>query len=90
MSDVAERIARCFGSNLRRCRKRAGLSQEVVALRASLHRTEIRLLERGERTPRLDTALKLASAVEAELDELIAGICWQPGTSHLGSFKLGD
>lgn len=87
MSEASERIAGCFGSNLRRCRRRAGLSQEAVAIRASLHRTEVGLLERGERIPRIDTAIKLASAVEAEFGDLIAGICWHPGESHTGSFE---
>lgn len=87
MSEPGERIARCFGANLRRCRRRAALSQEAVAIRASLHRTEIGLLERGERIPRIDTAIKLASAVDAGFSELIAGIDWRPGESHPGSFE---
>lgn len=53
-------VARQFGKNLHRERKRAGLSQEEVGFRASLHRTEIGLLERGARTPRIDTLVKLA------------------------------
>lgn len=89
MSEADGDIAARFGSNLRRCRKRADLSQEVVAIRASLHRTEISLLERGERTPRLDTALKLASAADSNLGELTAGIAWRPGENQPGRFELG-
>jgi transcriptional regulator with XRE-family HTH domain len=55
---------------------------------ASLHRTEISLLERGMRLPRIDTAIKLASALEIPLDELIKGIGWQSGSTNLGAFKL--
>lgn len=43
-------VAEHFGHNLRRARKQAGLSQEELAVRASLHRTEIGLVERGERS----------------------------------------
>lgn len=43
MIDFAAR----FGDNLARCRKRADLSQDELALVASLHRTEISNLERG-------------------------------------------
>ncbi len=56
-------VAVRFGENLSRARKRAGMSQEEAGIRASLHRTEIGLLERGERVPRIDTAIKLAGAV---------------------------
>lgn len=81
-------VATQFGANLARARRRAGLSQEEAAVRASIHRTEVGLLERGERTPRIDTALKLAGALEVELEELLEGIRWKPGEVQLGSFKL--
>jgi transcriptional regulator with XRE-family HTH domain len=84
----SEALARRFGANLARERKRAGLSQEEVGYRASLHRTEIGLLERGERTPRIDTALKLAGALEVGVDELVEGIEWSPGSVTPGGFSL--
>lgn len=56
-------IAERFGQNLRLCRRRAGLLQEAVGLLASIHRTEVGLLERGERTPRIDTLVKVAGPV---------------------------
>jgi transcriptional regulator with XRE-family HTH domain len=52
-----------FGGNLRRVRRREGLSQEQLASRASLHRTEIGRLERGERVCRIDTLVRLAGAM---------------------------
>jgi transcriptional regulator with XRE-family HTH domain len=79
-------IAARFGVNLRRARKDAGLSQEEAGIRASLHRTEIGLLERGERIPRIDTAIKLAGAVGVSLSELAAGIEWSPGSARPGRF----
>ncbi len=79
-------IAECFGANLLRARKRRGVSQEVLAVRASLHRTEIGLLERGERLPRIDTAIKLAGALDTAPDELLAGIVWEPGETLPGRF----
>ncbi len=69
-------VPRRFGQNLARCRKRSGLSQEDVAFRAGLHRTEIGMLERGTRTPRIDTLVKLAGAVEVDPWELLDGIKW--------------
>jgi DNA-binding XRE family transcriptional regulator len=40
------KVERQFAANLLACRKRAGLSQETLGFRTSLHRTEIGLLER--------------------------------------------
>jgi transcriptional regulator with XRE-family HTH domain len=73
-----------FAANLRRQRRRAGLSQEAVGFRAELHRTQIGLLERGARMPRIDTLVKLAGALGCDPDDLIAGIEWQPGQVQVG------
>jgi transcriptional regulator with XRE-family HTH domain len=53
-----------LGSNLRRRRREAGLSQERLAELCDLHRTEIGLLERGGRSPRLDTLVPLVRGLE--------------------------
>jgi helix-turn-helix protein len=42
-------VADQFGANLALCRKRAKLSQEELAVMASLHRTAVGQIERGER-----------------------------------------
>jgi DNA-binding XRE family transcriptional regulator len=81
-------IAKHIGANARRYRARAGLSQEQAAIRASLHRTEIGLLERGERCPRIDTVVKLAAAVGTTVADLLDGIAWEPGESRPGSFRV--
>jgi transcriptional regulator with XRE-family HTH domain len=81
-------IATRFGENLTRCRRDAGLSQEELGVRASLHRTEIGLLERGERLPRIDTVIKLAGALSIPPAELIEGIDWAPGSTTSGAFSV--
>jgi transcriptional regulator with XRE-family HTH domain len=81
-------IAERFGKNLVRARKRAGMSQEEVGIRAALHRTEIGLLERGERLPRIDTMVKLAGALGVPPVDLVAGIGWEPGDMTRGNFKV--
>jgi len=73
-------VARCFGSNMRRARKRVDISQEALGFRAGLHRTEVGLLERGERVPRIDTLMKLACALGVKVDcRLLDGISWSSG-----------
>jgi transcriptional regulator with XRE-family HTH domain len=70
-----------FAANLRRARTVAGISQEELGDRCNLHRTEISLLERAGREPRLGTIVKLAGALETTPGELCAGISWVP-SSH--------
>lgn len=80
-------VAAQFGVNLVRCRRVAGMSQDELSVRASVHRTEISQLERGLRLARVDTIAKLCSSLEADPGELLAGITWEPGESRRGHFK---
>jgi transcriptional regulator with XRE-family HTH domain len=68
-----------FGRNLARCREGADVSQEELGFRASIHRTEVSLLERGERMPRVDTAMRIAGSLGISLDDLVTGMEWRPG-----------
>jgi transcriptional regulator with XRE-family HTH domain len=67
-----------FAVNLRRARKAAGVSQEDLAERCEIHRTEVSLLERGGREPRLGTLVKLATALDTTPEVLCSGIAWDP------------
>lgn len=69
-----------FAANLRRARTKAGISQEELGDRCDLHRTEISLLERAGREPRLATILKLAGSLETTPAELCAGMAWSSGS----------
>ena len=63
-----------FAANLKRCRKRAGMSQEALGYECGLHRTEISLLERSGRAPRLWTIVQLARGLKITAAELLDGI----------------
>ncbi len=65
-----------FSINLKKARQRAKIAQEELGFRCDLHRTEISLLERGGREPRLGTIIKLASALDVSPEELCTGISW--------------
>jgi transcriptional regulator with XRE-family HTH domain len=87
-SEVAER----FGVNLRRLRIKANLSQERLALLAGLHRTEVSLLERGRREPRIGTVVRLAGPLEVSSNDLLDGLAWlgRPDKPRDGAFYVGD
>lgn len=76
MKQRDETVAKQLGRNLFLARRRVGLSQESLAKLCGLHRTEISLVEKGGRTPRVDTLIKLASSVEVDVEELLKGIAW--------------
>jgi transcriptional regulator with XRE-family HTH domain len=64
-----------FAENLRRYRDLSGLSQEALADACDLHRTEISLLERSKRSPRLETIVILSRGLGlSSASELIDGI----------------
>jgi transcriptional regulator with XRE-family HTH domain len=83
-------IATRFGRNLARCRRQADMSQEELGVLASLHRTEIGMLERGTRLARIDTLIKLAGALEVPPGELLDGLDWSPGGPRIGQFRVRD
>jgi transcriptional regulator with XRE-family HTH domain len=86
---VDREAARRLGKNLWRARRRAGYSQEELGSLACLHRTEVGMVENGERLPRIDTLMKLAAALEVRLETLVEGIEWlPPGPPAQGSFAI--
>jgi transcriptional regulator with XRE-family HTH domain len=77
MSEIPQPSGR-FAANMRRLRRVAGISQEELAFRSSLHRTQISLLENGHRMPRVHTLVCLAGALGVTPNDLLDGITWEP------------
>jgi predicted ATPase/DNA-binding XRE family transcriptional regulator len=66
-----------FGEELRRLRRRSGLSQETLAARAGLSPEAVSLLERGRRSPRVTTMRLLADGLslpESDRSALFASV----------------
>lgn len=86
---VDREAAKRLGENLWSARRRAGYSQEDLGALACLHRTEVGMVESGQRLPRIDTLMKLAAALEVRLEALVEGIEWlPPGPPAQGSFAV--
>ena len=64
-------VRRLVGSNLRRYRKAAGLSQEELAHQARLDRTYVSGMERGVRNPTVLVLQDLASALDIRAADLL-------------------
>ncbi len=63
-------ISKELGQKIRKVRENKGLSQEKVALEASLNRAYIGYIERGERNPSIKTVSKIARVLKTPLYEL--------------------
>lgn len=59
-----------MGENIRKYRKKLGLSQEDLADKARLHRTYIGGVERGERNITLDSMQQIANALGIKVADL--------------------
>jgi len=78
MEPSAEFVAAIVGPRIRRIRRGQELSQEALADYAEIHRTQISLIEHGERLPRIDTVIKLAGGLLVPPCEMLDGILWEP------------
>jgi transcriptional regulator with XRE-family HTH domain len=87
--NINREAARRLGKNLWLARRRAGYTQEELGVLCSLHRTEIGMVEKGERLPRVDTLMKLASVLDVRVEKLVEGIEWiPPGPPASGTFAV--
>jgi transcriptional regulator with XRE-family HTH domain len=77
-----------FATNLRQARTKVGISQEELGNRCELHRTEISLLERAGREPRLSTIVKLAGSLDTTPGALCTGVTWQPAKRRFDVKRL--
>mgnify|MGYP001617061144 FL=1 len=63
-----------LSKNLKKFRKKKGLSQDRLAKLADIANNTIIKIEQGENiNPRLDTLEKIAKALEVKVDDLING-----------------
>jgi transcriptional regulator with XRE-family HTH domain len=80
-------VRKVFSERLVEARKAVGISQEELANRCGLHRTEISLLERQGREPRAGTLVKLASALGVPPEQLCKGLAWDVKRQRFKSKK---
>lgn len=73
-----------FAANLLRCRKRAGLTQEEVAIRASISRDAVNKYERQVNVPTLDIVVRLGGALSIPPADLLDGIAYRPSFVGMG------
>jgi len=70
-ASLREAIAANLIKLLREERRKRGLSMNVLAQRSGLSHSIISLVERDLRSPSLDTLLRIAEALDADLGKMI-------------------
>lgn len=70
-SPAAKRVV---GERIREQRKRRGRTQERVAEVAELDRKHISTIEAGRTEPRIYTLVRIAGALEVQVEDLVAGL----------------
>lgn len=63
-------INKVFGKKVEALRKKENLSQEELAFKCELHRTYIGAIERGEKSPTLNTIEKIAKGLNIKIHQL--------------------
>lgn len=73
-SSALNETTRVFGERVRQRRLELGLSQEAAAVRCGIHWTQLGKVERGQRSLRLETIVKIANGLEVDPGKLVAGL----------------
>jgi hypothetical protein len=73
-SSALNETTRVFGERVRHRRLELGLSQEAAAVRCGIHWTQLGKVERGQRSLRLETIVKIAAGLESDPGALLSGL----------------
>lgn len=63
---------RVFGERVRDRRQALKLSQEAAAVRCGIHWTQLGKVERGQRSLRLETIVKIADGLDVDAGKLVS------------------
>lgn len=69
---------RAFGERVRNRRTTLGLSQEAAAVRCGIHWTQLGKVERGQRSLRLETIVRIANGLDIDAGDLVSGLPMPP------------
>ena len=73
-SSALNETTRVFGERVRQRRLELGLSQEAAAVRCGIHWTQLGKVERGQRSLRLETIVKIAEGLESDPGVFVSGL----------------
>jgi len=83
-------VARQVGRRIRQRRRFLDITQEELALRSEVHRTQFSLIENGRRQSRLHTLIRIGTALGVSPCQWLEGISWEPDRPAPGVRGDGD
>ena len=75
-----------LGLNIKRERKRLGLTQETLAAKVNVSHNYISAIECGKKTPKLEMFFKIADALNVSIDTLAEDITLKSKQNSIASF----
>ena len=72
LAPALNETTRVFGERVRKRRQELGLSQEAASVRCGIHWTQLGKVERGQRSLRLETIVKIAAGLDIDAGRLVA------------------
>ena len=82
---MKEKTKEMIGKNLRTKRKEHGFTQEKLAEIVDISPTHMSVIERGVKTPKLDTFVRIANALGVSADALL-----QDGVEHANDSIMAE
>lgn len=81
-----------IGENIRKIRKEKGLTQKKLGELCNMNEVQIRQYELGKAKPKLETAIKIATALSVDIGKLIedCNIVFPPAKPKRSTSLLGD
>ena len=72
LAPALNETTRVFGERVRKRRQELGLSQEAAAVQCGIHWTQLGKVERGQRSLRLETIVKIAAGLDIDAGRLVS------------------
>jgi transcriptional regulator with XRE-family HTH domain len=86
-ASALSKVEWAVGQELYFWRTKKGLSQEKLGFEANLHRTYISIIERGLKSPTINTLVRLCNALEITPDKFLKNVMQRIAVSKRKQYK---
>ena len=73
VNTIEDKYVKSIGARIKELREAKGLDQKSFAFYCEIGRTQLHMIENGKTNPRLSTLMKIATALEISVSQLVEG-----------------
>ncbi len=73
VNTIEDKYFKSIGLRIKELREAKGLDQKSFAFYCEIGRTQLHMIENGKTNPRLSTLMKIATALEISVSQLVEG-----------------